>query len=142
MNKLFSMKFIHNEKKILIRCDAGHAIGMGHLSRCCTLAIELRKAGYSPLFLMFDPSEAAREIVATLSFPLLCISIEDLNRRDLISRICGQNNIVLVIFDVMHERYIRKATSIQEQITALKLKRVQVLFIDEMDHNCVSWLMD
>lgn len=38
------------EKRILIRADGGPQVGLGHLMRCRSLALELRRLGWDPVF--------------------------------------------------------------------------------------------
>ena len=38
-------------KRVLIKCDYGHKIGMGHLSRCISIAREIQKSGHEPIFI-------------------------------------------------------------------------------------------
>jgi len=39
-----------NAKRVLFRADGGAALGLGHLMRCRTLALELRRQGWNPVF--------------------------------------------------------------------------------------------
>ena len=51
---------------VIIRCDGGAAIGMGHVSRCLALAGEWRDAHRGAVtFAMRDPSGAAAAVVAS-----------------------------------------------------------------------------
>ncbi len=49
--------------RLLIRCDASESIGVGHLSRCLTLARAFTQTGVEVAFAMVSPSPAVRQWV-------------------------------------------------------------------------------
>jgi spore coat polysaccharide biosynthesis predicted glycosyltransferase SpsG len=56
---------------VLIRCDGGAALGMGHVSRCLALAVELRDAhACDVIFAMRDPRSAGVEVVRSHGYPV------------------------------------------------------------------------
>lgn len=55
---------------VLMRCDGGHAIGLGHVRRCLSIAHALReREGFGVRFAMQDDA-VAREMVAAQGFPI------------------------------------------------------------------------
>lgn len=56
--------------RLLIRCDASQSIGVGHLSRCLTLARAFTQAGMEVAFAMASPSPAMRQWVESDGFPI------------------------------------------------------------------------
>ncbi len=54
-----------SSNKIIMRTDSNTTIGMGHLSRCLTLASALIKMGVSVTFCITDPSPAVVSLVAS-----------------------------------------------------------------------------
>jgi UDP-2,4-diacetamido-2,4,6-trideoxy-beta-L-altropyranose hydrolase len=56
--------------KLLIRCDASESIGLGHLSRCLTLARTFTQKGVEVAFAMVAPSPAVRQWVENDGFPI------------------------------------------------------------------------
>lgn len=54
---------------VVFRCDAGAVHGLGHLSRCLTVADACRHAGWRPGFVVHAPDELSRR-VTTAGWPL------------------------------------------------------------------------
>lgn len=125
-------------KNILFRCDANSIVGMGHFTRCCTLALGLRAEGHTPYFLMRNPSHLALKKLKALSIRGYSISMKEGDEQEILLKRCKEHAASLVIFDIVHLFYLKRVPNILNQINALKLEKIKVAFIDDMDAQCFS----
>lgn len=56
--------------KVLIRCNAGRRVGVGHLSRCLTLAAAMRKKDIECSFMIPDVIEPVKKLIMKSGFSL------------------------------------------------------------------------
>ena len=85
-------------RRVLIRCDGGEVLGMGHVVRCLALAEALRESfGFGVTFVMGgDP--LGMEMVHDAGYPLLTCHIP--NQVRFLNRFIQENPVDAVVFDL------------------------------------------
>ncbi len=106
---------------ILIRCDGGHAQGLGHVVRCLAIARELRERYSAAVRFALGGDEAAFALVRAEDFPITPVAP---GRADSLSRLLGGSPPDAVLID------LRTAFD-EAEIDAFRRARCRIAVLDD-----------
>lgn len=105
------------------RCDANQELGYGHLSRCLTLANELKKRGEKIIFLLRGEDVEAQSIVSNMQFSLLLdCRLEHWPKG-------------VVVFDLAHDETLKASAEVENYFHFMRLNDLKSVWIDSMGSN-------
>jgi UDP-2,4-diacetamido-2,4,6-trideoxy-beta-L-altropyranose hydrolase len=116
---------IEKSGPLVLRCDAGEAVGIGHVMRCLALAQAWKQTQGDAVFVMVRPNALIGERIKDEGFEIVHLdadpgTVRDSERVGQIARAHGSNWLVVdgYIFDVNYQR-------------ALKAAELNVLLVDD-----------
>ena len=112
--------------KLLLRCDAGPAIGLGHVKRCIALAGWLEE---DPIFALADTPSTAHEQIRAAGFQ----SIELNGLDDDALRPLREIGADAILCDIAHNRSRNERAAMREHVAAVSRLGVPVAFIDDVE---------
>ncbi|MFW5891181.1 MAG: UDP-2,4-diacetamido-2,4,6-trideoxy-beta-L-altropyranose hydrolase [bacterium] len=90
---------IKNSRNILFRTDANPEIGLGHLSRCVSLALEFKKLNHNVIFVIRN-NDTAKEYLAYYELDYIIIdNMIAKKEMQFISKIVEDNKVKIVFID-------------------------------------------
>jgi UDP-2,4-diacetamido-2,4,6-trideoxy-beta-L-altropyranose hydrolase len=131
---------------ILIRCDGGLSVGLGHVIRCIALAVALRERGARVCFAMRDAVAHAADLVVAAGFPVFAMptaSLDDesapLGQEDLQSVVAAARRFQASVIVVDH------CGADGRYFGGIKTRRLILAVIDDLelrDLRSADWLLN
>lgn len=109
--------------KLILFCDAGEQLGMGHVKRCLALASWLSE---KPIFAMADTPEPVHAEVGAVGFESISLGNNPSEQMRLLSGLRAD----AIITDIAHTRSRLDPTGMKKRIAALRELNVPIVFID------------
>lgn len=116
--------------KLVLRCDAGSDIGMGHVKRCLALAGWLEE---KPVFALADTPTGVHEEIAGAGFKSVTLPQSAEARAQTIREIAPD----AVVLDIAHARSRCAPADLHREIELLAKSGIPVVFIDGMNTDAV-----
>jgi UDP-2,4-diacetamido-2,4,6-trideoxy-beta-L-altropyranose hydrolase len=109
--------------KLILRCDAGEQLGMGHVKRCLALARWLKE---KPVFAMADTPESAHAEIRAAGFNSISLDGDGVGQLRSLAGL-GADAIVM---DIAHTRSRLDPAGMKKQVVALRELGAPIVFID------------
>lgn len=109
--------------KLILRCDAGEQLGMGHVKRCLALAGWLKE---KPVFAMMDTPESAHAEVRAAGFQSISLGGDPSDH----ARTLADVKADAIVMDIAHTRSRLDPDDMKRQVAALRVLGLPIAFID------------
>lgn len=112
-----------NNLRIVLRCDAGTDIGLGHVKRCLALAGWLAE---KPVFALADTPQAVHDDIAAAGYTAIALAGSFEER----AKILGSLSPDAIVLDIAHTRSRLAPNKIAEEAAALAATGAPLIFLD------------
>jgi spore coat polysaccharide biosynthesis predicted glycosyltransferase SpsG len=109
--------------KLILRCDAGEQLGMGHVKRCIALAGWLKE---KPAFAMVDTPASVHADVRAAGFESISLGGDPSDQ----ARALAALETDVVVMDIAHKRSRLDPAGMKRQVAALRGLQRPIVFID------------
>lgn len=116
--------------KLTLRCDAGEAIGMGHVKRCLGLATWL---GTKPTFALFDTPENVRDEIHSAGYETTDLKGTHQEQAQQLKRL----NADAIVFDIANPRWRKQPDLYANHVKAISDIGTPTAFIDGFKSDAV-----
>lgn len=117
--------------KLILRCDAGPEIGLGHVKRCLSLAAWLEQ---KPVFAIAHAPDAVQDQIRAAGYEMIVLPNEIEQRVEVLRKVQAQ----AIVLDIAHMQSRREREAMKSEIDALKALGLPIVFIDGVSTDALA----